>query len=178
MKHELDKFYNDNYCRLLELAKKMIWKYKRSYSPDVLVSDSYFYCVDRLPNMRNVNDIEGNAIHFIEFTTKMWNSALNQQTRKEKKETVEIDLVKYSLTESIESERNRDRLQQASNVLKGYLEKEKDKTKRRTLNLYLSGEPVRSIAEKEGVNYVKVHRLFNKLEAELRIVHQSVNKFY
>jgi hypothetical protein len=81
MKKEIDKYFNDNYQRLVEIANARIIRYKRTVDAESVVADAYLYLIKRK------NDITKDCIaawvgSYINLEIAMPKSVTNQKDKK------------------------------------------------------------------------------------------------
>jgi hypothetical protein len=61
----LDSFFTHNYNMLVSVANGLIYKYSRTYEPELIVNSSYFYLSQKDLNDKTDNEIQKMCITFI-----------------------------------------------------------------------------------------------------------------
>lgn len=74
MKRKIDKYFTENYSELLELAKRNVDFYKRSYDPSDVISHAYEYCIEK-----EISENIDSVVYRVIITSCYWtNSKLNR----------------------------------------------------------------------------------------------------
>jgi hypothetical protein len=77
----LDSFFTHNYNMLVSVANGLIYKYNRTYEPELIVNSSYFYLSQKDLNDKTDIDIQKMAITFIKNEIAWQKSYTNTENK-------------------------------------------------------------------------------------------------
>ena len=96
MKSKIDKFVNDNYEKLLNIAKKKVFYFDRPTTPEAILNDAYIYIINNQPE--DIKDIPRYMVNYINMELRYTKSFTTRRDKLQSREsnlikdTVEIDI--------------------------------------------------------------------------------------